>query len=141
MITIRPASRNELTSIQRIISDATHHMNENGIPQWDEVYPNKIILKDDIDNQQMHVIEFENELTGLIVINEDQPQEYKYIDWNYDGQVLVIHRLTIHPDYQRKGLATFLMDFAENVAGIHRYGSIRLDAFTLNPGAIFPYES
>ncbi len=91
-------------------------MDQQGIAQWDEIYPNKLVLKDDIEKQQMHMIEVEGRVAGLIVLNEDQLPEYADIPWKFSGRVLVIHRLTIDPTYQRRGLAMRLMDFAEEVA-------------------------
>ncbi len=54
---IRPAYIEEMDMLHGIVRDATRHMDEQGIPQWDEIYPNKPILARDIENQEMHVIE------------------------------------------------------------------------------------
>ena len=115
-------------------------MEEQGIPQWDEIYPNKAILNADIENKQMYLIEAEGRVAGFTVINEDQSSEYTGVAWKYDGRPLVVHRLTIHPDYQRRRLASHLMDFAEEMAAAENYDCIRLDAFTLNRAAFAMYE-
>jgi len=141
MTRIRPAHIQELDVLHGIVRDATRHMDEQEIPQWDEIYPNKLILKDDIEKQQIHVIETEGRVAGLIVINEDQSPEYADVPWKYSGRVLVIHRLTIGPTYQRRGLATLLMDFAEETAATNKYDCIRLDAFTRNPAAFTLYDN
>ena len=141
MTRIRPARIEDLDVLHGIIRDATRHMDEQGIPQWDEIYPNKLVLKDDVEKQQMQVIEIEERVAGLIVINEDQSPEYADVPWKYSGRVLVIHRLTIDPTYQRRGLAMHLMDFAEEIAATENYDCIRLDAFTRNPAAFTLYEN
>ena len=140
MTTIRLARAEELDSVYRLVQDATRHMDEQGIPQWDEIYPSKAVLNGDIENQQMYLIEVEGRVAGFTVINEDQSPKYADVDWKYDGRVLVVHRLTIHPDYQRQKLASHLMDFAEEMAATENYDCIRLDAFTLNPTAFGMYE-
>jgi ribosomal protein S18 acetylase RimI-like enzyme len=141
MTKIRPAHIKELDVLHGIVKDATRHMDEQGIPQWDEIYPNKLILKDDVEREQMHVIEVEGRVAGLIVINEEQSPEYADVAWEYSGRVLVIHRLTIDPTYQRRGLAMRLMDFAEEIAVTEKYDCIRLDAFKCNPAAFTLYEN
>ena len=113
MTQIRPAHTEELDELYGLVTDATRYMDEQGIPQWDDIYPNRLILKDDIEKQQMYVLEVEGRLAGLIVMNEDRSPEYADVAWKYLGRVLVIHRLTIHPTYQGRGLATHLMDFAD----------------------------
>jgi ribosomal protein S18 acetylase RimI-like enzyme len=115
-------------------------MDEQGIPQWDDIYPSKAILNADIQNRQMYLIEAEGRVAGLTVINEDQSPEYAGVAWKYDGRALVVHRLTIHPNFQRQKLASRLMDFAEQTAAAENYDCIRLDAFTRNPAAFAMYE-
>jgi ribosomal protein S18 acetylase RimI-like enzyme len=140
MTSIRPAHIEDLDVLHSIVRDATRHMDEHGIPQWDEIYPGKDVLKGDVEKQQMHVIEIAGRVAGLIVLNEDQSPEYADVPWNYSGRVLVIHRLTIDPTYQRGGLAMRLMDFAEEMASTENYDCIRLDAFTRNPAALTLYD-
>jgi ribosomal protein S18 acetylase RimI-like enzyme len=138
---IRKANMEELDILHDIVRDATRHMDEQDIPQWDEIYPSKEILAKDVERQEMHVIETGGRVAGLIVINEDQSPEYAEVEWRYSGRALVVHRLTIDPTYQRLSLATRLMDFAEETAAIGGYNCIRLDAFTRNPAAFTLYKN
>ncbi len=140
MTTIRLARLEELEIVYSLVQEAIRHMDKQDIPQWDDIYPSKAILNADIENQQMHLIEVEGRVAGLTVINEDQQPEYAGVDWKYDGRALVVHRLTIHPDFQRRKLASYLMDFTEEMAAAENYDCIRLDAFTLNPAAFAMYE-
>ena len=140
MTTIRLARSEELDCVYGLVREAIRHMDEQGIPQWDDIYPSKAILNADIENKQMYLIEVEGRVTGLTVINEDQSPEYAGVAWKHSGRALVVHRLTIHPDYQRHKLASYLMDFAEEMAGAENYDCIRLDAFTRNPAAFNLYE-
>ena len=141
MTTIRLARIEELETIYILVQEAIRHMDEQGIPQWDDIYPSKAILNADIENRQMYLIEVEGRVAGLTVINEDQSPEYARVAWKHSGRVLVVHRLTIHPDYQRHKLASHLMDFAEEMAAAENYDCIRLDAFTQNPAAFAMYEN
>ena len=140
-IMIRTAHFNDLDVLHCIVRAATRHMDEQGIPQWDEIYPNREILLKDVEKQELHVIEVEGRVTGIVVINDYQSPEYKSVQWMYHGRALVVHRLTIHPAYQRKGLATRLMDFVEDTALAENYDCIRLDAFIHNPAAFTLYEN
>lgn len=140
MKTIRPANMEDLESVVVIIRNATRHMNDPGIFQWDDIYPNRSILQTDIEKQHMYVIENKGALAGLITLNEEESPEYDDVTWAYQGRVLVVHRLTIAPEHQGKKLALRLMDFAEEKATRKGYDTIRLDAFTQNPAAIALYE-
>jgi ribosomal protein S18 acetylase RimI-like enzyme len=138
---IRLAHPGELEVLYSIVRDATRHMDEQGIPQWDEIYPNREILSKDLERQEVCVIEVGDHVAGFIVMNENQSLEYAPVKWTYPGQALVIHRLTIHPFYQCNGLAKCLMDFAEETAAAKGYDCIRLDAFTSNAAALKLYEN
>lgn len=140
MMTIRPAHVGDLDAVIAIIQKAIGHMDNQGILQWDEIYPSNLILKIDIELKQMHVIENEGRVCGCITLNEEQAPEYSDVPWSYPGKALVVHRLTIDPEHQGEKLATRLMDFAEKEAASKGYNVIRLDAFTKNPAAVALYE-
>ncbi len=116
----------DLDLLHDIVKDATRHMDEQGIPQWDEIYPNNEILMKDIERQELYVIETEGRLAGSITLSEDQPPEYASVPWRYVGRALVVKRLSIAPHCQRRGLASRLMDFAEETAAAAGYDCIRL---------------
>ena len=60
------------------------------------------------------------------------PKVYKTVNWTEGaGEILVIHRLAVHPKFQGQSIAGKLMDFAEGHALNHNYAAIRLDAFFL----------
>lgn len=140
MTVVRPARRDEVDRLLDIVKAATRHMDAQGIYQWDDIYPDRATIQTDIEKQHLQVIEVDGQLAGMISISDEQSPEYKNVPWRYPGRALVVHRLTIEPAYQRQRLATQLMEFAERIAQIQGYDTIRLDAFTQNPAAIGLYE-
>ena len=138
---IMRAGMQDLPDVCRIVRDATRHMDERGIPQWDTIYPSEAILQHDIEKQHMLLILVDGRTAGLVVVNEEESAEYADILWHYSGKVMAVHRLTIDPAYQGRGLATKLMDFAEGMAATEGYRCIRLDAFTQNAAAVALYEN
>jgi ribosomal protein S18 acetylase RimI-like enzyme len=135
----RPANIDDLFTLVSLVRACIRHMDEHGINQWDNIYPTKLMIHKDIESKSLHVFEDGGKVCGMVAINEDQPAEYRQINWNYDGKILVVHRLAIAAAYQRKKLATRLMGFAEDFARIEGYDAVRLDAFTQNPGAVALY--
>lgn len=140
MNTIRLASIDDLERAVAIVRTAVLRMNGQGIFQWDEFYPSQSVLRSDIDNQHMYVIENTGIVAGLIVLNEEESHGYSDIAWTYPGRVLVVHRLVIDPEHQGRQLASRLMDFAEREAASKGYDAIRLDVSSQNPAAIALYE-
>lgn len=130
---IRRAKISEIPDILTITQACAKKMQENGIFQWNEHYPSKEAFQKDIDRGELFVIEEKNTVQGTIVISTVMDEEYKPIQWlTHNGNSVYIHRLSVHPNLQGKGLAQQMMDFAENHAREHRFVSVRLDTFSQN---------
>lgn len=118
------------------------NMIEKGILQWDELYPDAGILEEDILQNTMFTATdtFEN-ILGCIVLNTCQDEAYQTIDWQYTkAPAAVIHRLMVTPAAEGTGVAHQLLAYAENIAFLRGFGSIRLDVFSENPRAVAFYE-
>lgn len=130
-----------LTSIMDLVRDAVRDMEARGIHQWDEIYPDRKTFSADITAGQLYGLRVDGDLAGIIVLNENQASEYQSLIWQDQGRPLIIHRLCLKPDFQGQGFARMLVMFAEEFARRHHYTSIRLDAFSQNPGALKLYDS
>lgn len=130
---IRRAKISEIPDILTITQACAKKMQENGIFQWNEHYPSNEAFQKDIDRGELFVVEEKNTVQGTIVISTVMDEEYKPIQWlTPNGNSVYIHRLSVHPNLQGKGLAQQMMDFAENHAREHRFVSVRLDTFSQN---------
>lgn len=78
---------------------------------------------------------------GAATFNQKQEEVYQHIGWRGSEPVLVVHRLCVDPVFQGQGLARKMMIFGEKVALEQGCASIRLDAYSGNPGAVGLYES
>jgi ribosomal protein S18 acetylase RimI-like enzyme len=125
----------ELDEILALTRACGQHMRAQGIDQWDENYPDRESLHRDLSEGSLFVYSEENALMGIVVLNEKQDEEYAQIKWSTAeaDKNLVVHRLAVHPDFQGRGIAQKLMDFAEAYARSKHYSSIRLDTFSQNP--------
>lgn len=140
-LTIDKGQPVDLDELFQIYSNGKTSLQERGIYQWVDNYPTKSIIEEDIKKEVLYVLRNGTEILGAINISEDQEAEYQSIDWRFDdSKVLVIHRLVIHPKYQRNGYGKKLMDFAEHFAEKNYYTSIRLDAYSQNKRVIEFYK-
>lgn len=135
------ASPSDLDGVFSMVMHCIHDMESRGIHQWDELYPTREIFQEDIAKHTLFMM-VDSEIVGVMALNNVQDPEYKDVSWNYIGErILVVHRLCVHPDSQGKGVASNLMEFAENLGRNDGYVAIRLDAFTQNPAAVSLYEN
>ncbi len=130
---IRKAKKEEILQLLAISKACANHMISQNIYQWNEVYPSISTFEKDILRNELFVLLIENNIIGCIVLTPKIDKEYIPINWlTQNANNLYVHRLAIHPDYQGKGFAQKLMDFAENFAIKNNYSSIRLDTFSKN---------
>ena len=134
MIKIELATQNELDRVKEIAEACAKNMIENNIFQWNDKYPSREIFKEDIKNKSLYVSKINQEVVGCIMLSSFKDDVYRSVDWiTPDEYNLYIHRLAVHPIFQKKGIARKMMDFAEDFAKSNNYKSIRLDTFSQNP--------
>ena len=130
---IRKAINTDIDSIIIITKACAKHMINNNIFQWNRFYPNKNVFENDVKRNELYVITYNKFIVGCIVISTFMDKEYIPVNWlTKTNNSIYIHRLAVHPNYQGKGFAQKLMDFAESFAINNNYNSVRLDTFSKN---------
>ena len=130
---IRKATHSDIGPVLKITLACANHMKQNGIHQWDDEYPNRTAFEKDVFRNELYIIEKSDQIIGCVVISDLMDDEYEPIVWlTPNGNSIYIHRLAIHPEFQGKGYAQKLMDFAENLSRESQKASVRLDTFSRN---------
>jgi ribosomal protein S18 acetylase RimI-like enzyme len=138
----RPAGLADYEEVLGIFQSAVAHMRSQNIEQWDEIYPDPNTLLEDIQSRQMYLLAEKETILAAVVLNEDQEEQYQTGDWLYkDGKIAVVHRLCVHPGFQKRGIGREMILAAEQDLTEKGYTVIRLDAFVENPQAVHLYES
>jgi ribosomal protein S18 acetylase RimI-like enzyme len=138
---LKLAKIDDLNIIDEIFKNAIENMVKNNIFQWDEIYPNRNILEDDILKKQMYKIIIDHNIVSVFVLNKECDKEYSNGDWEYSGNdFMVLHRLCVNNKYQNKGFGTKTMLSIENYLKNKSVKSIRLDAFSKNLIALKLYN-
>jgi len=130
---IDKALNKDVSEIKLLTESCAAHMISQGIFQWNEHYPSAEAFERDIQRGELYKLTQDEKIIGTIVLSNIKDEEYKDIKWTGDdGTQLYIHRLAVHPEYQGKGCARNLMDFADNFALEQGYSWMRLDTFSQN---------
>ena len=130
---IRHAKLPEIKDILKVTRACAQKMVNNGIYQWNEHYPTEQAFLDDLKRDELYVNEHHGQIIGAIVISTHMDEEYIPIKWlTPNGKNTYIHRVCIHPEFQGKGFAQTMMDFAEDYSKSNGFDSVRLDTFSQN---------
>ena len=128
------ATKEQIKEIFSVFSAAVNHMEQQGIHQWDKIYPDLQTITEDISKNQMYVGTIDGKIAVCFVLSEEYDEEYKNGKWQWpDSKFCVIHRLCVNPEFQNQGIATKTMEYIHNLCKSEGYDSIRLDCFTENP--------
>ena len=133
MVKIKLARLSDLDRVKEIAEACAEKMIEDNIFQWNEKYPSKEIFREDIKNNDLFVAWINSEIVGCIMLSSYKDDVYKNVKWiSEDSNNLYIHRLAVHPSFQKKGIARKMMDYAEAYAKSKNHKSVRLDTFSKN---------
>lgn len=150
---LRPLGIADLDVLVALFARVVSSMREEGIDQWDELYPDRDVLERDLRAGEGFALfpviqgagnplRAAEEPAAYVALNGEESPEYSGVSWSLaDESPLVIHRLCVDPRYRGRGAAKRLLSFAEDFAARGGRRSIRLDAFSLNPAALALYES
>lgn len=134
------AEEKNLQEIFSIFSAAIEEMNKHNIPQWDEIYPDKYIIENDIKKKQLYIGKLDGEIACVYVLNIDCDEQYINGNWEYPNAIYsVIHRMCVNPKFQNQGIGALTLNHIEGKLKSEGVETIRLDAFSLNPFALKMY--
>lgn len=130
---IRHGLLQDLDEIKQLTEACANALQKLRIQQWNENYPSRQRLEEDILRKELYVLQEEEKIVGIIVLTPEMDQEYIPINWlTCNGNSLYVHRVATLPSNWGQGGGRLLMDFAEKTAREANYLSIRLDTFSQN---------
>ena len=137
----RRAGTDDLDALVALYGAAAQDMREKGIDQWDEYYPDREILAEDVESGDMTLGLLDGQLACAYVVNREYEPEYELGAWEHtEGDFCVLHRLCVNPQLQGRGLARQAMARMEKNARDQGFDSVRLDVFSQNLHAQRLYE-
>ena len=141
-ITYRKPELDEVFTIYQHYVRVIASMQEQGIDQWDDLYPNAAVIAADIEAGDLWVGEEDGKLICAFAVNSECEEDYDVCPWVYpDEPYIVVHRLAVNPQYRRQGVARNAMEFVEAEAKEKGIRTIRLDTFCGNPIGAALYAS
>lgn len=133
---IRKATENDIEKIMKVVEQAVKEMKSYNNIQWDEHYPQRKDFLKDVESGELYVDADNGHIKGFLCINNQAPEEYEDLNWASDAKYMVIHRLAVNHAYQKQGIATKLMHFAEELALKNGVQTIKSDTYSLNKNMI-----
>lgn len=109
------ATRQDLDDIMGVVADAQQSLRDRGVDQWQNGYPERKVIMEDILQQVGVVVRVDGKIAAYVSIVYSGESAYDVLDgrWSCDCPYVVIHRLCVRKGYERQGIAAALMFYAE----------------------------
>lgn len=129
--TLRLAELGDMVSIWQLLEQAIAKRKAEGSTQWQDGYPNKTVVENDIQLGAGYVVtNLQDKVVGYVAFLPTIEPAYEALPtgWlTYHTPYLVIHRLAVNQQPKIKGLATWILQQAEQQAKKLGVKSIKVD--------------
>lgn len=133
---ILQAVAQDLVEVLFLLKESVTDLNEKGLKHWNSAYPGTDYMIEAIEKGTLYLYKDNEIAKGLVVLSNDEPEEYRNIEWQGKGdKVLFIRFLMIHPNWERTGIASRLIEYAEGYAKDNGYSTMRVDMYSGVEGA------
>lgn len=126
------AQMNDLEEIDKLAVLVIEDMEIANIPQWKLNYPRSKHYFVDITNDALYIYKENDVILGVMtILPENDPPYGTITGWQSDKSI-VLHRVLVHPEARKKGIAQKLLDHAIMLAKRDEYESIKIDTHLEN---------
>ncbi|WP_284651262.1 GNAT family N-acetyltransferase [Flavobacterium terrisoli] len=125
----RKATISEIPQVWKILQQAIIRRKKDGSQQWQDGYPNEIVIQQDIAKGIGYVLMDNDTVAGYaaILFNDEPAYEHLKGTWLTNGDFVVLHRVAISDDFLGKGLAQKIFLSTEDLAIANNIFSIKVD--------------
>ena len=128
---IRPAYTHDVARIMEIVRSAQIALAELAIDQWQDGYPSRDVIEQDIIDGVGYVAVDDNDYpigyAAIVLTGEIAYKQIPDNEWNTPDEYVVVHRLCVDGNCRRGGIATTIMRYAADVARQKGYRGFRID--------------
>lgn len=146
LMNFRKSTFNDVDRILEIIEKAKIELKKLGLDQWQNGYPNREVIENDVKNRISYVLEEISEkddksknqsskkIIGTIVLSPEKEAPYSKIEgkWITNDDYIAIHRLAVDSEIKNKGIATKILEFSEEECIKNKILSIKTDTHENN---------
>lgn len=130
---IKRTSRGDIDTLMSIFEEARKTIASLGIDQWQNGYPSREVIEEDVKLMQSYFVTSDGETVGTFALIEDGEPTYDRIfggEWlsgDKKDTYFAIHRVAISVKCRGKGISTQIIDYCADKAKKSGKISLRID--------------
>jgi GNAT superfamily N-acetyltransferase len=113
-----------------LVAEAQAWFASQGIDQWQDGYPTREIIEQDIALKRNYVVEYNGVIVAALSVAFDGEPTYSTIyrgEWLRQAPYAVVHRIMVADAMKRKGVAREILAFVEELCAERGVSDIRID--------------
>ncbi len=127
----RKTTMEDVLAVLEIIGQAQEYLKQKRIEQWQNGYPNRNSMIEDIQKEYSYVIEENESILGTVAVVFDGEPTYEHIydgEWKTKGMSYVtLHRVAVRNEWKGKGIAKHMIEEVLSMCRERKVESIRID--------------
>lgn len=135
-IYMRKATLDDLDTVWDIIKNAKKLLKEDGSDQWQNGYPTRLSMEQDIESESCYLLIYGGKVVGTGTLMLQGDTHYAYIvdgKWNHAGHPFAtINRIAITSGYRGKHFANYIMSTLISFAYMNGVRNIRISTHEKN---------
>lgn len=132
-MTIRKTKAKDIEDVLKIYEEARGTIKALGIDQWQNGYPSREVLEDDILKSRSYVVLSEDEIAGTFALIDDGEITYdkiysgRWITGNENRNYAALHRVAVSVSHRGSGVSGEIIKYAADFARERAMTSVRID--------------
>jgi ribosomal protein S18 acetylase RimI-like enzyme len=139
MRTFERARPSDAESILRLFEEAKRVGRQNGTTDWDETYPNREFIDEDIKNGALWALYEDGKIVATISLLKEDFEDTLDAGWT-DANSCILARLCVDTALQSRGVGAEMMRLVTEEAARQGYSATRHLASANNPAALRLYR-
>jgi GNAT superfamily N-acetyltransferase len=125
----KKADASNIPEIWAILEQAINRRKNDGSNQWQDGYPNREVVKNDIEKESGFFLSEGETIIGYCAVIVNYEPEYSKIEgkWLTNSDFVVIHRIALSENYLGKNLSKVIIEFVADFAKNNNIKSIKVD--------------
>lgn len=131
----RKSRKADIKEIVNIIEEAQNYFKENNIDQWQDGYPNKESIINDIESGDSYVLLKGGKIIATAYLSFDREKDYDIIyegKWISNEDYAVVHRVAVSNNLKGNGVAGELFKYIEKICLENNINYVRIDTHRHN---------
>ena len=127
---LRPATADDLPDAGRMFDDAREYLGSHGVDQWQDGYPPRELLEEDVALGAAYVVEIAGRPVAYAALRRGEDPTYRVIRdgaWPDEKPYATVHRMVVDRGHKGTGLAAFVFGEFARICRGEGLGALRCD--------------